>query len=198
MSRLSVARTPLVQAAIPLMKGIGFVNVRHFVVEEFGDEALARTMASLDESDRTELMAAVAVGWYDVALFGRFLRAVDRVCGQGDLALAYWAGADAANRDFGRVWRTLMRVVSPEQVIVAQHRMWRHFQSESYWELTREASNQIAGVLHGRPIDDALCAELTGYFDRLFAFTGVSNVRTEHATCRARGADVCRFRTRWR
>jgi predicted hydrocarbon binding protein len=85
-----------------------------------------------------------------------------------------------------------------QYAIKGHMRVWRHFQDSGEWEVVREAANEISGVLREYVIDEAICTELTGYFDRSFEFTGVTNVRTDHVRCRARGADVCQFRVRWR
>lgn len=180
------------------MKGIGFVNVRRFVLEKHGEEALAKVMARLSVSDRSELASAVAVGWYPVAMFGRMLRAVDAVCGRGDLKLARALGAYAAECDFHRALRTFIRVLSPDYLFKMHQRLWQHFQSAGRWESTRDGPHEATLTLHDYVVDEAVCIELAGYCARMVEFTGATDVTFEHPSCRARGGATCTFRVRWR
>src|ERR1043165_6427188 len=115
------------------MKGIGFDNARRYVLERHGEDTWSRVLEQLGPEDRTQIEAAVPVGWYDVYLYARVLRAVDARCGAGDLRLLSLVGAFGAERDWNRTLRLLLRVLNPEAIVNAQRRLWSHFHDAGSW-----------------------------------------------------------------
>lgn len=180
-----------------LMKGIGFANVQAFVQERYGYAAWGELVRSLTPSDRAELGAIVAVGWYDSYLFGRLLRRLDEKHGRGDLKLLREVGAYEAQRDFNRVLRVLMRIASPLQMFRTHARLWSHFQASGSWTMLPLTGGGMRATLDGWAVDDALCAELTGYLGKLIEFTGGRQVSVDHKECRARRAPACVFEFWW-
>lgn len=178
------------------MKGIGFVNVRQYVLDRHGPAQWDKTLARLDEKDRTEVNGVVAVGWYDTYLFARVLYAVDAVCGRGDLGILKDVGRYEAEHDYNRALRMLLRVLSPSSIFTGHARLWGHFQDSGRWEFKSKAFS-TAGTLRGWATDAALCVELSGYLERMVEFTGGKNVTVTHAKCRATGAEECVFDFRW-
>lgn len=198
MSRTRSAGVPTTQATTPKRtKGIGFVNVRQFVLDRFDMQTWQRVVESLDADDRSQMDAIVAVGWYDLALFARVLRAIDTVCGRGDLRLLHEVGRYEAEADFNRALRLLMRVISPASLFGGHARLWRHYQDSGQWTLQHRPHSTDA-TLSGWGVDSALCAEITGYLGRLLEFSGGTQVTVTHVQCRAAGADTCVFTFRWK
>lgn len=178
------------------MKGIGFANVRHYVEQKQSPGSWEAVLAALGEHDGHEVSSAVAVGWYDVMLFARLLRAVDGVCGRGDLKLLPEVGRFEADQDLNRVLRVFLKVLSPLQIFRAEGRLWSHFQDSGTWESTRTPKG-VDAILTGWAADAALCTELVGYLVRLVQFTGGKNVRVHHPLCCAQGHPHCLFRYEW-
>lgn len=184
------------QAAKPRMKGIGFVNVRNYVLETHGADRWDEVLRTLSKGIRHEVEAAVAVGWYDVAHFAELLRSVDEVCGRGDLRLLEKVGYYEAEQDFNRVLRVFLRVLSPGYIFKAEARLWSHFQDSGTWHSVR-VDGGVDATLVGWAVDAALCRELSGYLVKVVEFTGGRNVSVEHNTCRALGDARCVFEYRW-
>jgi hypothetical protein len=193
---VSPAQSTLYDQVQNRMKGIGFANVQAFVVERFGAADWQHVRNALSARDATELAAVVAVGWYDVQLFARLLRAVDATLGGGDLQLLHQVGIYEAERDFNRALRLLLRVVSPMQVFRLERRLWTHFQDSGTWSFV-EMPSGMRCTLADWAVDQALCIELGAYIARLFEFTGGKNVRVAHAGCRATGSAQCIFDVSW-
>lgn len=181
---------------VPQMKGIGFANVRNYVRERHGDSAWQRVLNSLPLAHREEVNAALAVGWYDVAHFAELLRAVDQVCGQGDLGLLREVGAAEAEQDLNRVLRIFLRVLTPSQIFKVEGRLWSHFQNSGTW-VSSKVPGGVDARLTGWAVDAALCEELAGYLVRLVEFTGGKSVAVHHQTCRAKGHEHCVFEYRF-
>jgi hypothetical protein len=195
----SVARIEHESTAVAAqqMKGIGFANVHAYVQKQHSEAKWAQVLATLDKQDARVVSAAVAVGWYDVMLFARLLKAVDKVCGRGDLHLMEEIGKFEAEQDLNRVLRVFIRVLSPLQIFRVEGRLWSHFQDSGKWESHR-VPNGVDATLTGWAVDPALCQELAGYLVKLVEFTGGKDVRVLHPTCCAKGADRCIFQYRWR
>jgi len=181
---------------IPQMKGIGFANVRSYVREYHGAAAWQRVMNELSTADRHDVETAIAIGWYEVKLFARLLRAVDRACGQGDMSLLREVGAAEADLDLNRVLRVFLRILTPSQIFKVEGRLWSHFQDSGNWDSVKVPGG-VDASLFGWEVDAALCEELAGYLVRLVQFTGGKGASVYHRTCRVRGHDRCVFEYRF-
>lgn len=178
------------------MKGIGFANVRNYVLKQYGESVWQKVLAALPRQNREEVETAIAVGWYEVSHFAQLLRTVDRVCGRGDLRLLREVGAAEADQDLNRVLRVFLRVLSPSQIFKVEGRLWSHFQDAGQWESVKVPGG-VDATLRGWEVDEALCEELAGYLVRLVEFTGGKSVAVHHKKCRAKGHDRCVFEYRF-
>lgn len=178
------------------MKGIGFTHVRAYEFAHHGAEGLLRVAAQLSADDRAVLQDAVPVGWYDVHVFARLLRAIDTVHGRGDLGSLGAIGAFEAEQDFSRVFRVFLRALSPYSMLHVEEHLWRHLQDSGIWH-SQPFPNGIRATLSGWAADQALCVERIGYLRRLLEFTGGRNVSVSHEQCRAEGQRACVFTCRW-
>lgn len=180
-------------------KGVGFTNVRAFVVERFGADGWTALLASLPEGDRAVLEGIVPVGWYDLALYARLIGAVDRRFGAGDLRLVRELGRFEAEKDLTTIHQFFLRLMNPSIVIEQTSKYWRRFHDTGEWETERIADRGAVARLSGWAIVDVgLCEELAAYLARLLELCGCREVVMEHRTCRARGDALCEFRARWR
>ena len=181
----------------PKMKGVGFVNVRHYVTTLYGNATWKSVLDDLPRHERETAEFGLAVGWYEVAAFGRLLRAVDRICGTGDLSLLRKVGAYEAEQDFNRVYRIILRTLTPGAFLAAERRIWKQFQDSGIWDW-HYVEGGIRAVLTGWEVDQALCIEMGGYLIRVIEFTGGRQAFFEHTECRAIAGSRCTFMLRWR
>jgi hypothetical protein len=179
-------------------KGVGFVGVRAFVLERFGEDGWNATLERLTPADRDALVGLVPVGWYSLALYARLIRAVDDALGCGDLAMVVQLGRFEAERDLTTIHRFLLRLANPGFAVEKLATTWRQFHDSGVWSITRPNGHQVMGTLDGwAHVDYALCRELVGYFARCLELVGATHVMVEHPQCRARGDSICRFQARW-
>jgi hypothetical protein len=126
------------------------------------------------------------------------IHAIDEVHGAGDLGLVVQLGRFEAERDVTTIYRIMFRLVNPGTVVQKTTDYWRKFHDTGSWEMMRQGSQEIQGVLTGwGVVDHALCRELVGYFSRVLELVGAQGVIVEHPECRARGYTRCFFRARW-
>jgi hypothetical protein len=179
-------------------KGISFVNVRAFVIARAGEPAWEHTLQNLSGDDRQDLATVVAVGWYDLSLYARLIRAVDSALGAGDLALLPALGRFEAERDLTTIHRLFLRMASPAWAIEKTMEYWRRFHDSGEWRVQRSGEYAVSGTLDGwGVVDEALCLELTGYLPRVMELAGAKRALIEHRACRARGARDCFFSLTW-
>lgn len=184
-------------AVPPRMKGIGFANVKSYVLNRQPPGSWAKVLEALDPDDASVIDTSVAVGWYEVSLFAKLLYAVDDVCGRGDLALMRDIGAYEADSDMSRILRIFFRVLSPSHIFTAEAHLWRHFQDTGSWSWTKVPGG-VDATLTGWVIDDALLEELAGYLSRMLEFTGGRHVTVRYRIPSLNGVRGCAFEYRWR
>jgi hypothetical protein len=180
------------------IKGLEFANVQKYVETTHGPKRWHDVLESLASEDRNIVESALAVGWYELSIYARLLRAIDSVCGNGDLSLLLSVGAFGVEQDFNRIFRVFMRILSPHQVFKLEDRLWRRFYSTG-----ESSSDPIRGgfgvdsTLKGWGVDRALCVGIMGYMVRLIELTGGADVTVNHDECRALGFANCVFKWRW-
>jgi hypothetical protein len=183
---------------VPRTKGVSFINVHAFGIQRAGDSGWQRVLGELTEADREELSTIVAVGWYDLGLYARLIRSVDRVLGAGNLVLLRELGRFEADRDLTTVHRLFIRMASPAWVIEKTMEYWRRFHDTGQWKVQRESSHAVNGTLLGwGVVDEALCIELMGYMPRVVELAGARSAQIAHPSCRGRGDQSCDFRLSW-
>jgi hypothetical protein len=178
---------------VALTKGTGFLNVREFVHGRFGPEAWATVLAQLAPPEKSALEAVVPVGWYDLGLYVRLIRAVDDRLGVGDLRLVHALGRFEAERDLTTIQRVFLRLVRPSFAIEQMNKYWRRFHDSGDWTTHRGDREVIATLTGWEGVDVALCRELVGYLGRTLELLGGRDVTMEHRRCRGRGDSICEF-----
>lgn len=179
-------------------KGVGFANVRAFVVDRYGEDGWGATLSRLSPEDRLALHTQLAVGWYPLELYARLIRAVDATHGGGDLSLLVPLGRFEADRDLGTIQRMFLRLANPAYVVEKVGEYWRRFHDSGRWEVVRQSECQVhASLCDWGCVDYALCRELIGYIGRVLELAGAQTVIVEHPRCRGRGDAECFFQGRW-
>jgi len=180
-------------------KGVGFVNLRAFVIERHGPEAWDAVVERLDSAERETMASIVPVGWYSLALYAKLIRHIDRDLGQGDLKLVQVIGRFEAERDLTTVQQWFLRLLRPSIAIEQTGKYWQRFHDTGVWTIERRGDREIFGRLDGwGVVDAALCRELVGYMSRTLELLGGQDVVMDHPRCRARRDPTCEFRARWR
>jgi hypothetical protein len=183
---------------VALTKGTGFQNVREFVVSRSGVNAWESVVAQLSAPDRAVLEAIVPVGWYDLNVYARLIRAVDERLGVGDLRLVLALGKFEAERDLTTTQRVFLRLVRPSFAIEQMDKYWRRFHDSGTWTTDRGDREVIATLTGWGGVDVALCRELVGYLGRTLELLGGRDVTMEHRRCRARNDEICEFHATFR
>jgi hypothetical protein len=183
---------------MPRARGVSLDNMRAFVEERYGAGAWERVLASLPATDRTPLRAVTAVGWYDVALQTRMLRAMDTTLGVGDHRVLVEGGRHNADRDLRGAQRLFLRLANPAYVLEKASDYWHRFYDSGSWHVVRESEGATGTLSHFDPGDEIFWVPVTAYVARMFELVGARDVRVHHSRRRDHGVDASVFVCRWR
>jgi len=182
---------------VPRTKGVSFANARAWVEERFGRDAYERVLGRLGPEDAAELRASVAMGWYELSLHSRLLRALDAELGTGDLALVSELGRWEADRDFTLIHRIVLRFASPSIILRKLPDIWKRYYDHGTWEIVRDG-DVVIGRLRGWGSDcESLRVELTSWMTRAMELVGARDVHIEQLASRARGDALDEWRATW-
>lgn len=185
-------------AEVGKTKGTSFVNAQVYCDTVHGAGAWARVRDRMDPADREVLNGLVAVGWYELDLYARAIRAIDRELGAGDLGLIAPLGRFEAERDFKTIHRLFFRLANPAYAIEKATEYWRRFHDTGSWSVVRNSPTSVSGSLEGwAATDSVLCLELTGYMPRVIELVGGESALMTHPRCRMLGHSACEFDLRW-
>jgi hypothetical protein len=180
-------------------KGTVFESTRMFAEQKFGDDAPARVLAELSSADRDCLVGVNALGWYPVEPIMRYHHALDRLYGQGDLAVCEQAGRFSAGWAMNTVLKVFIRFRSPTWLIERATSVWGRYHDTGRWQISTPGPDRMHGELHEFAVHDrAFCARLRGWLAGAVELTGGQNVSVFESQCVCRGAAHCTFNTTWR
>lgn len=180
-------------------KGLGFINVRSFVVERYGATAWKELVDSFPPAERAILGAIVSIGWYDLELYARLIRTIDERLGRGNLKVCYALGRYEAERDLTGAHQWFLKLFGPTTAIEQMGKYWRRFHDTGAWETERRGDREVFARLTGwGVVDAALCRELLGYVGRALELLGGREITLEHPRCRVEGHPLCELHLTWR
>src|SRR5687768_13795327 len=106
-----------------------------FTEQRFGADGLARVLKELSAEDRALLSDVQAIGWYPVEPILRYHHALDRVFGNGDLALCTAAGRFSATWSMNTILKVFVRFKSPLWLVDKATRVWGRYHDTGRWEV---------------------------------------------------------------
>ena len=179
-------------------KGTVFESTRMFTEQRFGVGATERVLAELSEGDRNELSEVQVIGWYPVDPVIRYHHALDRVFGNGDLAVCVAAGRFSATWSMNTVLKVFLRFKSPSWLIDKATRVWSRYHDTGRWEVSKSAPGKMTGELFDFAVrDEAFCARLRGWLHGAVEATGGKNAVVTETRCACRRHDRCVFELVW-
>lgn len=160
-------------------RGTNIHHMRAFIQQRFGADAWTRVLGAMTPSDAAELRSLVPVGWYELGLQYRLLRATGAVLGEGEGSFVEAIGQFEAQQDLTVVHRLFLRMANPGFVLQQSGRYWSRFYSSGTWEITRHSSTHAGGVLRElNPFDPLMAQYLHAYIREMWSLMGVEGVRT--------------------
>jgi hypothetical protein len=182
---------------VALCKGVIYLASMEFIATRFGREGLAHVMGEVSAEDAEILRAVVAAGWYPIEPLLHMRRQMDRMYGQGDLAMVRDLGRFSGDWQMHSVLKPFLRLTSPHWLVERGIRVWRQYHDSGSWEFLRVEPKLLRARVSEFIADEAWCVGFCGFLERAVELTGGKEARCKHPRCRGRGDTVCEFEGSW-
>ncbi len=107
------------------------------------------------------------------------------------------AGRAAASEAFNGVYRVFALVLTPEKLLGKASRIWGSLYNRGELAVESRSSTHATIKLLNFPSEDAGCARITGWIERMTELTGVKSARIVQTRCYAKGAPACEWDVTW-
>jgi predicted hydrocarbon binding protein len=179
------------------VKGSKITSKLEFLRDEFGDQGVDETLASLAEDDRQAVRTALEIGWYPHELYERLLRAVVDGPGRGDEALLDRIGRHNAERQAGGAYRVYYRSKDPGAVLEAMVPMHSMLNDPGQMEVEARSDGHLTIVVDEPPGNPLVCRVARTFYQRSVELCSARDVTVSEVECSGRGGERCRFEVRW-
>lgn len=163
-----------------------------------GRDAEAQVLAALPEELRTELPAFLETRWYPFEWFVTITETIDRVLGEGDLALAYEMGRFNCDRNLTTLMRLVFKFGNVGWLLDRAAKAWDTQYDEGTMKVVRrKVGEEVVVELEDHPSPSrAQCLGIKGWMVRAAELSGEDRIVCAEQ-CRAAGDPVCRWTFRW-
>lgn len=180
-------------------KGFTVRGALAFVESRFGAEGKAKLLPALDEEARSCCQRMLLSSeWVPFRVQVHLYEAIDRVFGNGDLALCWQVGRFTSEYEMSTINHIFLKLGKLEHWMRAAGLMWGRYYSAGRLEVGEFTKK--SGVLYVRefdPISRAFCMDLAGWFERTAELSGEKDVRLVHSECVLLGGHDCVYRASW-
>jgi len=184
--------------AVQKIKGSILKSRLEFVQQEIGDQGLADLLAGLPEEDQKILGRLVAVAWVDFEVGKRLDDAIVKVLGGGSSRFFERLGEASAEVNLKTLHNAFLAPGDPQAFLAKAPQIYRLYYDVGWREY--EQTGEREGVLtthEAETFSSTDCLTVIGWYRKALEFCGAKNVRIVEESCRASGADVCRYRVSW-
>lgn len=181
------------------VKGSAFSSRIKWTRLNQGESGLNRLTAEVS-SNLADLLedGAVMSSWYPFELFIELNEAIDRTFGKGDLALIRQLGRHGADANLTTIYRLFFKVGTVKWIMARAARLWHmHYDSGRmivYQSPGKEVTLEIKDFDEPHRVH---CMAVQGWAERSVELSGGREVVLDELSCRASGADTCKFRIKW-
>ena len=138
-------------------------------------------------------------GWVPFELFVEATVLADRLCGAGDLALAWEMGRFAASHNVGMWKGMIMRHVSPSVLLGITSGLWsHHYDGGRLTSRTAGPTSFTVSIIDFPEPHRAHCRSIGGWIQGSLELGPRKNVEVVETSCRCDGAALCEFNLSWK
>ena len=166
---------------------------------EHGAGGMARFLAQASPALRATVEAGIEKAkWYPFEQFIEINETLDRLFGNGDLALVRELGRYGADASLTTIYRLFYKVGTAHWILGRAVRLWSaHYDSGALEVLTRGPRTAVLRIRNFATPHVVHCTAITGWAERAIELSGGTHVRIHEATCRTRGDDLCQLEATW-
>lgn len=185
------------------IKGSAITARVRYVREHYGEPGVRRLKDALGADARRRLDEKVMPhDWVPLGTFFEVCTEIDRLYGQGDLALCRELGRYAAKVNLPTLYRIFYALGSPRFILARAPRVWDvHYDSGRIAASFEARSPLESAALVVRDFavpHRAHCLSVLGWAERSVELSGGTITEASEVTCRLRGDDACRFSITYR
>ncbi len=182
------------------VKGAIITARLRFARERHGEEGLRRLLDAVPASTRAALEGRVLPHeWVPYDVFIDMGVAMDRLFGEGDLALCYELGRYSAEVNLPTLYRIFYRLGSPLYIFRKAAQLWSlHYDSGKLAAMEEgPGAARIEIIGFDRP-HRVHCLAIVGWATRSIELSGGVVLYAEEVRCRAKGDETCEMVARYR
>jgi hypothetical protein len=171
-----------------------------FIKERFGTEAVEQVLSDLSASDQAILRNPInSAGWYHFETGQRLDEAIARVIGKGDPRLFEEMGAASAEQNLSGVQKFYLDPGNPQGFMLRAPLIYHVYYDKGWRDY--KPTGPTSGVMttyEAETYSATDCLTVIGWYKRALGMCGATDIEIVEETCRAKGAEFCRYRVSWK
>lgn len=172
-------------------------GVVQFIENELTDEQLEKLRSQFSPEElRLFTGRVLASQEIPLALVNRYTRAAAEVKGESVESFGRRAGRYGAELGMKTVYKFLMLVMSVESILQKAETIFGRVYNTGTFKVDAKDKSAVC-TLTDFPSEEAGCARLSGWMEKLGEAGGAKNLSTRHVSCMAKGASECRWEVAW-
>jgi len=180
------------------VKGSPIRSLLKFVEGELTAAQREELFSRLPPDDVVRLRARILVtDALPVALLNRLTVEAAKVKQEPLQSFSRRAGRAAASEAFSGVYRVFALILTPEKLLEKASRIWGSLYNRGELVVERKNDRSAHIQLLDFPSEEAGCARITGWIERMVELTGVKSPRIVQTRCFAKGAPACEWDLQW-
>jgi len=174
------------------------LKARLAFVEDLAAGGLEEVLKRLPEPDQAALRSLLATKWYPFELGKRLDQAIVGRFGAGKLEFFEKLGEASARKNLTTVHRHFLLEGDPQGFLARAPMVYSFYYDQGRREYEKTGAREAVLTTHGAEVFSIPdCATVVGWHRAALEMCGARNPRVIEEDCRARGAEVCRYRLSW-
>jgi len=180
------------------IKGAVLKSRLAFVQDHSGKEGLQRVLAALPEGDQRTLKMLFTSNWYPFELGKALDEAIARVIGRGRPEFFERLGAASAEKNLTTIHGGFLTKGDAHAFLAKSPTFYSLYYESGRREYTPVGAKEgVFTTYDAETFSAPDCLTVIGWYSMALDMCGVAGVTVREETCRAAGADACRYRFRW-
>ena len=185
-----------------LVSGKAFLGLIRHIRETEGDGTVERVV---DKAENPYVRTVFGeyirpLSWYHYSAFASFLQSCAATLGKGSLTYCRTLGRGAGRRDLNTVYKLILRMRDPENLITACSRVWQSYYREcGHMEaISTRPDNTVVRICDFKKMHPAHCQLMIGWMEQAMLLIGCQVSDDAHESkCDSRGDGYHEFVCSW-
>ncbi len=181
------------------VKGAVIMARRSFVIKHHGEDVWQQVLDRLGPEERATLEhGLLGAKWYPFSLNEPLDAAIVEVVGRGDQGIFKTIGAMSARENLNGPHRPFLTPGDPALFMARTDRIYSFYYDTGRREY--QSTGPTSGIMttyEGETASANDCLTVIGWYEEALEMCGAKSVSIVEEACRARNADVCRYRVSW-